>query len=160
MGGMNAVADKPLAERLGDIPQKPGIYFFKNAKNEIVYIGKAASLRDRVASYFLSGADEKVRAILSEAEDIDFVLTATEDEASFLENNYIRRYQPKFNLRLKDDKSFPYVKVTLGDPFPAVLFSRRVSKDGSRYFGPYAHARRAREAVRLVNRFFGLRSCE
>lgn len=149
-----------LGERLRALPDKPGIYFFKNAANEVVYIGKAASLRDRVGSYFQADADAKVRAIVAETADLDYLLTGSEVEASFLESNYIRRYQPKYNLRLKDDKSFPYIKVTLGEAFPGVYFSRRVEKDGSRYFGPYAPARRARQAVRMVNRFFGLRSCE
>jgi len=154
------MAGSELKRRLGELPDKPGIYFFKNAAHEIIYIGKAGSLRDRVASYFQSDADRKVRAIVSETADLDFLLTGSEVEAAFLESNYIRRYQPKHNLRLKDDKSFPYIKVTLAERCPGVYFSRRVEKDGSRYFGPYAPARRARQAVRLVNRFFGLRSCE
>ncbi|MBN2199160.1 MAG: excinuclease ABC subunit UvrC [Candidatus Aminicenantes bacterium] len=154
------MAGSELKRRLGELPDKPGIYFFKNAANEVIYIGKAGSLRDRVASYFQADADRKVRAIISETSDFDFLLTGSEVEAAFLESNTIRRYQPKHNLRLKDDKSFPYIKVTLAERYPGVYFSRRVEKDGSRYFGPYAPARRARQAVRLVNRFFGLRSCE
>ncbi|MBM3297255.1 MAG: excinuclease ABC subunit UvrC [Candidatus Aminicenantes bacterium] len=149
-----------LRDRLRTLPDKPGIYFFKNEANEVVYIGKAGSLRDRVGSYFQAEADQKVRVLVAETADIDYLLTGSEVEASFLESNYIRRYQPRHNLRLKDDKSFPYIKITRADRFPGVYFSRRVEKDGSRYFGPYAPARRARQAVRLVNRFFGLRSCE
>lgn len=149
-----------LRDRLRTLPDKPGIYFFKNEANEVIYIGKAGSLRDRVGSYFQAEADQKVRVLVAETADIDYLLTGSEVEASFLESNYIRRYQPRHNLRLKDDKSFPYIKITRADRFPGVYFSRRVEKDGSRYFGPYAPARRARQAVRLVNRFFGLRSCE
>jgi excinuclease ABC subunit C len=149
-----------LKDRLSRLPDKPGIYFFKNSRNEIIYIGKARSLRDRVRSYFLENADQKVQAIVADTDEVDFILTGSEKEAAFLENNYIQRYQPKFNLRLKDDKSFPYLKISLADRFPGVFFSRRVEPDGSRYFGPYVPAQQARRTIRLLNRFFGLRGCE
>jgi len=149
-----------LKDRLSRLPDKPGIYFFKNGRKEIIYIGKARSLRDRVRSYFLENADQKVKSILAETAEVDFILTGSEKEAAFLENNYVQRFQPKFNLRLKDDKSFPYLKISLADRFPGVFFSRRVEPDGSRTFGPYAPAQQARRTIRLLNRFFGLRSCE
>ncbi len=149
-----------LKDSLSRLPDKPGIYFFKNSRKEIIYIGKALSLRDRVRSYFQDNADEKVRHILAETAEVDFILTGSEKEAVFLENNYVQRFQPKFNLRLKDDKSFPYLKISLPDRFPGVTLSRRVEPDGSRTFGPYAPAQQARRTIRLLNRFFGLRSCE
>jgi excinuclease ABC subunit C len=147
-------------DRLSRLPHKPGIYFFKNGRKEIIYIGKARSLQDRVRSYFLENADQKVKNILAETAEVDFILTGSEKEAAFLENNYVQRFQPKFNLRLKDDKSFPYLKISLADRFPGVTFSRRVEPDGSRTFGPYVPARQARRTIRLLNRFFGLRGCE
>ena len=149
-----------LKDRLSRLPDKPGIYFFKNGRKEIIYIGKARSLRDRVRSYFLENADQKVKSILADTAEVDFILTGSEKEAAFLENNYVQRFQPKFNLRLKDDKSFPYLKISLADRFPGVFFSRRVEPDGSRTFGPYVPARQARRTIRLLNRFFGLRGCE
>ena len=149
-----------LKVRAAELPAKPGIYFFKNAAGEVVYIGKARSLRDRVRSYFLANPDFKVRNILRETTDIDFILTGPEQEAAFLENNYVHQHQPRFNLRLKDDKSFPYLKVTVGETYPGVYFSRRVEKDGSRFFGPFSPAHRARSSIHLVNKHFLVRGCE
>lgn len=149
-----------LRRRAADLPAKPGIYFFKSASGEVVYIGKARSLRDRVRSYFLANPDLKVRSILRETADIDYILTGSEKEAAFLENNYVQQHQPRFNLRLKDDKSFPYLKVTTGEAWPGVYFSRKVEPDGSRYFGPYSPAGRARSSIHLVNKHFGVRGCE
>ena len=149
-----------LKARAAELPAKPGIYFFKSASGEVVYIGKARSLRDRVRSYLLPNPDVKVRNILRETADIDFILTGSEKEAAFLENNYVQQHQPRFNLRLKDDKSFPYLKLTVGETYPGVYFSRRVEPDGSRYFGPYSPAGRARSSIHLVNKHFLLRGCE
>jgi excinuclease ABC subunit C len=153
-------AFEALKARAAELPAKPGIYFFKNAAGEVVYIGKARSLRDRVRSYFLPNPDFKVRNILRETADIDFILTGSEREAAFLENNYIQQYQPRFNLRLKDDKSFPYLKITAGEEYPGIYFSRRVEPDGARYFGPFSPAHRARSSIHLVNRHFRVRGCE
>jgi excinuclease ABC subunit C len=149
-----------LKKRAAALPDKPGIYFFKNASGEVVYIGKARSLRDRVRSYFLANPDIKVRNILRETVDIDYILTGSEKEAAFLENNYVQQHQPRFNLRLKDDKSFPYLKITVGETWPGVYFSRKVEPEGSRYFGPFSPAHRARSSIRLVNKHFGVRGCE
>jgi excinuclease ABC subunit C len=149
-----------LRQRLSELPDKAGIYFFKNAAGEIVYIGKARSLRDRVRTYFLAPADLKVSNIRAETADIDFILTGSEKEAAFLENNFVQRYQPKFNLRLKDDKSFPYLKLTIGEKFPAVTLTRKVEDDGARYFGPFSPAAQARKTIHLLNRYFGIRGCE
>jgi len=149
-----------LRRKAAALPAKPGIYFFKNAAGEVVYIGKARSLRDRVRSYFLANPDFKVRNILRETADIDYILTGSEKEAAFLENNYVQQHQPRFNLRLKDDKSFPYIKITAGEAWPGVYFSRKVEPDGSRYFGPFSPAGRARSSIHLVNKHFLLRGCE
>jgi excinuclease ABC subunit C len=149
-----------LKQRLAELPDKAGIYFFKNAGGEIVYIGKARSLRDRVRTYFLAPADLKVASIRAETADIDFILTGSEKEAAFLENNFVQRYQPKFNLRLKDDKSFPYLKLTAGEKYPGVILTRKVEDDGARYFGPFSPASQARKTIHLLNRYFGIRGCE
>jgi excinuclease ABC subunit C len=148
-----------LKQRVADLPDKAGIYFFKNRKGEIVYIGKARSLKDRVRSYFLPTSDLKVRQIISETADLDIILTGSEKEAAFLENNFVQRYQPKFNLRLKDDKSFPYLKLTVAESYPGVYLTRKVKKDGAAYFGPFSPASQARKTIHLVNRYFGIRGC-
>jgi excinuclease ABC subunit C len=149
-----------LRERVAGFPDKPGIYFFRDAEGKVLYIGKARSLRDRVRSYFLPGPDIKVRNILGETADIDYILTGSEKEAAFLENNYVQQHRPKFNLRLKDDKSFPYLKLTVREEFPGIYMSRKVVSDGSRHFGPFSPAGRARKTIHLVNRHFGVRGCE
>ena len=146
--------------RAAELPDKPGIYFFKNAAGWVVYIGKARSLRDRVRTYFLPNPDYKVRNILRETAGIDYILTGSEKEAAFLENNYIQQHQPRFNLRLKDDKSFPYLKVTAGEKYPGIYFSRKVGEGRSRYFGPFSPAHRARTSIHLVNKYFRVRGCE
>lgn len=149
-----------LKEKVERLPRRPGIYFFKNENNEYIYIGKARSLRERVRSYFLPAPDFKVQHILSETADIDYIITDSEKEAAFLENNLIQKHQPKFNLRLKDDKSFPYLKIAIQEKFPPIAFCRRVEKDGSRYFGPFAPAHQAKKTIYLLSKFFGLRNCD
>jgi excinuclease ABC subunit C len=149
-----------LAEKIAGFPETPGIYFFKNAAGGVIYIGKARRLRDRVRSYFQPSDDPKVAHILSETADVDYILTDSEREAAFLENNFIQQNQPKFNLRLKDDKSFPYLKATLDEPFPGIYFCRKVGKGKARYFGPFSPVHEARKTIHLVSKFFGLRTCE
>jgi excinuclease ABC subunit C len=149
----------PLKAKAEALPQKPGIYFFKNGKGEIIYIGKARDLRDRVRSYFQPTEDPKVRNILAETAEIDVILTDSEREAAFLENNFVQQYQPRFNLRLKDDKSFPYLKMNIQDPFPGVRFSRKVEQDGARYFGPFSPAGEVRRTIHLLNKYFQIRNC-
>ncbi|MBN2409118.1 MAG: excinuclease ABC subunit UvrC [Candidatus Aminicenantes bacterium] len=148
-----------LKQRLNEIPDKAGVYFFKNRAGEIIYVGKARSLRDRVRSYFLPTADLKVSQIIDETVDFNFILTGSEKEAAFLENNFVQRYQPKFNLRLKDDKSFPYLKLTTSERYPGIYLTRKVEHDGAGYFGPFSPASRARKTIHLVNRYFGIRGC-
>ena len=148
-----------LKQKLAKLPDKAGIYFFKNREGDIVYIGKARSLKDRIRSYFLPTSDLKVRQIIAETADLDFILTGSEKEAAFLENNFIQRYQPRYNLRLKDDKSFPYLKLTTADKFPGVYLTRKVEDDGAAYFGPFSPASQARKTIHLLNRYFGVRGC-
>jgi len=149
-----------LKAKLALLPDKAGIYFFKNENGEIIYIGKARSLRDRVRSYVQPASDFKVANIIAETSDIDFILTGSEREAAFLENNFVQRHQPKFNLRLKDDKSFPYLKLTVTEKFPAVFLTRKVESGGARYFGPFSPASQARKTIHLLNKYFKIRACE
>lgn len=149
-----------LKAKVEALPRSPGIYFFKDARGEIIYIGKAVSLQDRVRSYFQPTPDLKVRAILRETADIDYLLTDSEKDAVFLESNYVRNVQPRFNLRLKDDKSFPYLKMTIRDEIPGIYFTRKVTEDGARYFGPFAPPNQARRTIHLINKYFGVRGCE
>jgi excinuclease ABC subunit C len=148
-----------LKQKLTEVPDKAGIYFFKNAGGEIIYIGKARSLKERIRSYFLPTSDLKVSQIISETSDLDFILTGSEKEATFLENNFVQRYQPKFNLRLKDDKSFPYLKLTIEEKYPGVYLTRKVEDDRAAYFGPFSPASQARKTIHLLNRYFGIRGC-
>lgn len=149
-----------LKAKIENLPEKPGIYFFKDTRNTIIYIGKARSLKDRVKSYFQTSMDAKVSNIRSETADVEYILTDSEREAAFLENNFIQQYQPKFNLKLKDDKSFPYLKITVPEKYPRISLTRRVEADGAHYFGPFSPAHQARKTIHLVNKYFGIRGCE
>lgn len=149
-----------LKEKIKKFPARPGIYFFKNARGEVIYIGKARSLKNRIKSYFLPSPDLKVQNILSETDDIDYLLVSSEKEASFIENNYIQFYQPKFNLRLKDDKSFPFLKITVKETYPGIYLCRRVEDDGARYFGPFSPADEARKLITFIAKAFRIRTCE
>jgi excinuclease ABC subunit C len=156
---LSAKNREDLRQKISAFPKKPGIYFFKDKHQNIIYIGKARSLQNRVKSYFSPTSDPRLSSLLSETEDIDYILTGSEKEAAFLENNFIQQYQPKFNLRLKDDKSFPYLKLTLHDRYPGIFLTRRVEADGARYFGPFSPAHQARRTIRLVSQYFGIRTC-
>src|SRR5574340_1629047 len=124
------------------IPAKPGCYLMKIASSTIIYVGKAISLRNRVRSYFHAetGHDAKTRRLVREVADIEWILVGSELEALILEMNLIKKHRPKYNVRLKDDKSYPYIKVHWGEPFPKVTVTRQMVADGSRYFGPYTSA--------------------
>jgi excinuclease ABC subunit C len=149
-----------IKQKLTLLPKKPGIYFFKNSAGEVIYIGKARLLSDRVKSYFQPTSDPKIQNILAETADVDYILTDSEREAAFLENNFVQQRQPKFNLRLKDDKSFPYLKLTVRERFPGIYFSRKVTEDGAKYFGPFSPAHEARKTIHLINKYFRVRDCQ
>lgn len=150
-----------LAERLSALPPKPGVYLMKNAKGEVIYVGKAASLRNRVRSYFGSrrGMDGKTRELVEHIADFEVIRTDTPTEALILENELIKRYQPKYNVMLRDDKSYPYIRITK-EPFPRVISTRRVVRDGSRYFGPYTSASSVHRTLDLLKRLFPYRPCD
>ncbi|MGA2727287.1 MAG: excinuclease ABC subunit UvrC [Terracidiphilus sp.] len=151
-----------LQEKIRSLPTQPGVYLYKNAEGEVIYVGKAKSLRARVRSYLLeaSQANAKTGSLMREAVDIDYILVANEHEALALENNLIKQRKPRFNILLRDDKTYPYVKLTLGDRFPKVFVTRRLRKDGSAYYGPYFPGNLAYRVVELIHRSFLLPSCK
>lgn len=150
-----------LTEKLAVLPDKPGVYLMKDEPGRIIYVGKAVNLKNRVRSYFQSGKGHsaKVRAMVARIRDLEYIVTGSEMEALILECNLIKKHRPKYNISLRDDKSFPYVKVTLNEAFPRVHITRKVVKDGARYFGPYTSAGAVHETLRLLKRLFPLRSC-
>ena len=145
-----------LKEQLKTLPAKPGIYLFKDKAGKVLYVGKAASLRNRVRSYF--GAtynyDSKLHNMMPAVQALDFIVTDSEQEALILENNLIKKHRPRFNVRLRDDKSYPYIKVSLNEEWPRVFLTRRFEDDGSRYFGPYASAGSVRKTLDLLKKLF------
>lgn len=151
-----------LHEKIRTLPTQPGVYLYKNAEGEIIYVGKAKNLRSRVRSYLLeaSQANAKTGSLMREAVDLDYILVANEHEALALENNLIKQKKPRFNILLRDDKTYPYVKLTLGDRFPKVFVTRRLRKDGSAYYGPYFPGNLAYRVVELIHRSFLLPSCK
>ena len=163
---MVTVASGPVPSRIEEklklLPAKPGVYLMKNDSDEIIYVGKAISLRNRVRSYFQAGrqSSPKVAALVDHITDFEYIVTDSEVEALILECNLIKEHAPWYNIRLKDDKSYPYVKVTLQEPFPRVAIVRRMQKDGSRYFGPYTNVQAVRQTVRFLQRLFPIRTCK
>jgi excinuclease ABC subunit C len=149
-----------LKERAASLPASPGVYLYKDGAGRVIYVGKAKSLRDRVRSYFLEEkfADAKTGSLLSEARDIEYIAVGNEKEALALENNLIKQRQPRFNILLRDDKTYPYIKLTK-ERFPRVYVTRRLKKDGSTYFGPYFPANLAHRLVNFIHRYFKIPSC-
>ncbi|MEW6033927.1 MAG: excinuclease ABC subunit UvrC [Chloroflexota bacterium] len=150
-----------VRERLRALPSEPGVYLFKDARGRIIYIGKAAQLRSRVGSYFgsRSGFSTKLLRLVEQVADFEFYVTSSEEEALVLELNLIKRFRPRYNISLKDDKSFPYLKIDLADDFPRAIITRRVRQDGARYFGPFASAHSVRTTMHLIRKIFPFRSC-
>ena len=150
-----------LQEKIRSIPPSPGVYLYKNSEGEVIYVGKAKSLRHRVSSYFHEGrvADAKTGTLLREAVDVDYIVVANNKEALALENHLIKQKKPRFNILLRDDKTYPYIKLTLGERYPRVYVTRRLKKDGSAYYGPYFPANLAYRIVDLIHRNFLVPSC-
>lgn len=150
-----------LRQKITTLPTSPGVYLYKNAEGEVIYVGKAKNLRARVRSYFLEAnlADAKTGSLLREAVDVEYIVVGNEKEALALENNLIKQKQPRFNILLRDDKTYPYLKLTLAETYPRIFVTRRLKKDGSAYFGPYFPANLAYRVLNLVNRYFGIPSC-
>ncbi len=150
-----------LQQKIRSIPASPGVYLYKNAEGEVIYVGKAKSLRHRISSYFHEGrvADAKTGTLVREAVDVDYIVVANNKEALALENHLIKQRQPRFNILLRDDKTYPYVKLTLGERYPRVYVTRRLRKDSSAYYGPYFPANLAYRIVDLIHRNFLVPSC-
>jgi len=150
-----------LQQKIRTIPASPGVYLYKNAEGEVIYVGKAKSLRHRVGSYFHDGrvADSKTGTLLREAVDVDYIVVANNKEALALENHLIKQKKPRFNILLRDDKTYPYVKLTLAERYPRVYVTRRLKKDGSAYYGPYFPANLAYRIADLIHRSFLVPSC-
>jgi excinuclease ABC subunit C len=152
-----------LLQKIRTIPMQPGVYLYKNAEGEVIYVGKAKNLRSRVRSYFQEGVGEanaKTGSLLREAVDVDYIVVANNKEALALENNLIKQKKPRFNILLRDDKTYPYIKLTLGERFPRVYVTRRLRKDGSEYYGPYFPGNLAYRIVDLIHRHFLVPSCK
>ncbi len=150
-----------LRQKLDHLPAEPGVYIYRNDQGKILYVGKARSLRQRVRSYFQESRprDPKTSRLVAEIADLETIITDSEVEALILESTLVRKHQPKYNIHLKDDKSFPYLKLTVQEPFPRIFITRRVRRDGALYFGPCLPAGNARRTVKLVNKYFRLRTC-
>src|ERR1700733_3916575 len=151
-----------LHEKIRTLPTRPGVYLYKNAEDEVIYVGKAKNLRSRVRSYLLEAAqaNAKTGSLMRDATDVDYILVDNEHEALALENNLIKQRKPRFNILLRDDKTYPYVKLTLGDRFPKVFVTRRLRKDGAAYYGPYFPGNLAYRIVELIHRSFLIPSCK
>jgi excinuclease ABC subunit C len=151
-----------LHEKIRALPTQPGVYLYKNAEGDVIYVGKAKNLRSRVRSYLLEAAqaNAKTGSLMREAVDLDYILVANEHEALALENNLIKQRHPRFNILLRDDKTYPYVKLTLADRFPKVFVTRRLRKDGAAYYGPYFPGNLAYRIVELIHRSFLIPSCK
>jgi excinuclease ABC subunit C len=151
-----------LLQKIRTLPTKPGCYLYKNAEGEVIYVGKAKNLRARVRSYFLeaSQANAKTGSLMREAVDVEYITVDNEREALALENNLIKQRKPRFNILLRDDKTYPYIKLTMNDRYPKVFVTRRLRKDGGAYFGPYFPGNLAHRLVDLIHRSFLIPSCK
>jgi len=151
-----------LENKLRLLPDKPGVYLMKDARGQIIYVGKARSLKNRVRSYFQSVKNmlPKVQALVAHIEDLEYIITDSEVESLILECNLIKKHRPKYNIRLRDDKNYPYLKVTVNEEFPRVIITRTVKKDGARYFGPFTNAGAVNETLKLLKKVFPIRSCK
>ena len=150
-----------LQQKIDHLPAEPGVYIYKNAEGAIIYVGKARSLRHRVRSYFQEGRplDSKTQHLIADIADLEYIVTDNEVEALILESALVKKNQPRYNINLKDDKSFPYLKLTTNEAYPRIFITRRIKKDGAVYFGPFLPAGYARHTIRLVNKYFKLRTC-
>src|SRR5437870_8635920 len=150
-----------LDEKLARLPDRPGVYLYKDAKAQVIYVGKAASLRSRVRSYFQASRarDAKTDALVDQIADLDYIVTGNELEALILESNLVKKHRPRYNIILRDDKHYPFLRLTTNEDFPRLVVARRVQKDGAAYFGPFYPATAMRRTLRLVRQLFPLRTC-
>src|ERR687890_454912 len=150
-----------ILDKIPHLPESPGVYLWKDGNGKVLYVGKAKRLRSRVRSYVATDHREsvKTRALMQQVEALDTIVVPTEAHALVLEANLIKEYRPRSNIALRDDKSYPYIKVTVQEPFPRVYVTRRLASDGARYFGPYTDVGAMRRALNVVKRIFTVRSC-
>lgn len=150
-----------IQEELKKLPEKPGVYIMHDEKDAIIYVGKAISLRNRVRSYFRASTvkSPKIEKMVSRVSRFEYIITDSEMEALVLENNLIKEHRPRYNTMLKDDKTYPYIKVTLGEEYPRVLFSRIMKKDKSKYYGPYPSAAAVKDTIELLQKLYKIRNC-
>ncbi len=158
---MNTQTAVDLTQKLDTVPERPGVYIYRGADGKVIYVGKAVVLRHRVRSYFHESArhDGRIRRLVSEIADLEWIVTDTELEALILENELIKRYRPRFNIRLRDDKTYPYIKIHWQDDFPKVSIVRRMERDGSRYYGPFTSAYAVRQTLDALRRVFPYLDC-
>lgn len=150
--------NKLIKEKLSVLPDQPGCYLMKDRQNTIIYVGKAKVLKNRVRSYFTGSHDAKTQRLVSEIEDFEYIVTSSNIEALILELNLIKKYDPKYNVMLKDDKTYPFIKIT-NERHPKLIVTRNVKKDKGKYFGPYPNVQAARETKKLLDRLYPLRKC-
>ena len=150
-----------IEEELKKLPKQPGVYIMHDAEDVILYVGKAVNLHNRVRSYFRPniGRGPQIDKMVKLIDHFEYIVTDSELEALVLENNLIKEHSPKYNTLLKDDKTYPYIKVTMGEEYPRVVFSREMKKDKSRYFGPYTSAAAVKDTIELINKLYQLRTC-
>src|SRR6266496_5904333 len=149
-----------LAEQRKTLPDGPGVYLFHDAKGKVIYVGKAKSLRKRVASHFSNPVTRGAYEMVDEIESVDFLLVSSEAEALLAEQNFIKQYRPRFNIRLRDDKSYPFIAISMEEEFPRVYFTRERHRRDRVYFGPYSNAKRVRGTLDLLGKVFLFRSCQ
>ena len=151
-----------IEEELKKLPKEPGVYIMHDAHDDIIYVGKAISLKNRVRQYFQSSRNltPKIQQMVSKIVRFEYIVTDSELEALVLECNLIKEHRPKYNTMLKDDKTYPYIKVTVNEPYPRVLFSRKMKKDKARYFGPFTSAGAVKDTIELLQKIYKIRSCQ
>ena len=150
-----------IAAELNKLPARPGVYIMHNQRDEIIYVGKAISLKNRVRQYFQSSRNhsEKIKKMVSNVAYFEYIVTDSELEALVLECNLIKKHRPRYNTMLKDDQGYPYIKVTVEEDFPRVIFARNIKKDKSKYFGPYTSAKAVKDTIELLMKLFMIRGC-
>ena len=150
-----------IEEELKKLPGKPGVYLMHDAKDAIIYVGKAISLKNRVRQYFQPSRNvsPKIEKMISQIDHFEYIITDSEVEALVLESNLIKEHRPKYNTMLKDDKSYPFIKATVGEDFPRLVFSRQEKRDKSKYFGPYTSAGAVKDTIELMRKVYKIRSC-
>ena len=150
-----------VQEKLARLPDRPGVYVYRDESGKVLYVGKAVNLKNRVRSYFVEGGGHspRIQIMVPRVHDIETIVTDSEIEALILESNLIKKHRPHYNVRLRDDKQYPYICLTMNEPFPRPIIVRRVKRDGNRYFGPYTSSWAMRQALRVIRQVFQLRGC-